>query len=79
MKFSYSLNLYRFNYRREPKLERLEELMTKTPFHNDTNLKCTHFILYDSNKPREILHHAYLNVLNINWIFDSIDEFIIKI
>ena len=67
--------------RREPKLERLDELMTKTPFHADknTNFKCTHFIIYDANKPREIIRNPYLNTLNVNWLFNSIDEFLIKV
>ena len=61
------------------KLERLDELMTKTLFHAEKTFKCTHFILYDITKPREITRHAYLNVLNINWLFNSIDEFKIKL
>jgi BRCA1-associated RING domain protein 1 len=61
--------------RREPKLERLEELMQPSPFHAESNLKCSHFIVYDENKPKIIIKHEYLNTLNINWVFNCIDKF----
>jgi hypothetical protein len=53
--------------------------MTKIPFHAEKNFKCAHFIIYDITKPREITRHSYLNTLNVNWLFDSIDEFKIKL
>jgi hypothetical protein len=63
--------------RREPKLDRLDELITEAPYHVDksTNFKCSHFILYDASKPREIVRHAYLNAVHINWLFNTIDHF----
>lgn len=61
--------------KREPKLERLEELMQPAPFHVDNNLKCSHFIVYDENKPNRIIRHEYLNTMNINWVFNCIDKF----
>jgi hypothetical protein len=68
--------------RREPKVERLDELMTQSvPYHGDkqNEFVCSTFILYDTNKPRDIIRHRYLNTIHINWLFSTIDNFVINV
>lgn len=65
--------------KREPKLERLDELITKeTPHHldqeYDANFNCCTFILYDKNKIKDIRHN-YLLTIKPNWLFSCIDQF----
>ena len=65
--------------KREPKLERLDELIpVELPYHlstkTDTEFTCSHFILYDTSKVKEI-RHQYLNTVRPSWLFSSIDEF----
>lgn len=65
--------------KREPKLERPDELVKdELPHHlyskTDEDFACSHFILYDASKVKEI-RHKYLNTVRPSWLFSSIDEF----
>ena len=65
--------------KREPKLERLDEIISnELPYHLDNELdkdfKCSHFILCDSSRCKEI-NHRYLQVVKTNWLFTCIDEY----
>ena len=65
--------------KREPKLERADELIAaEVPHHNDNetskDFTCSHFILYDSAKIKEI-NHKYLKSVRPSWLFTCIDHF----
>ena len=65
--------------KREPKMERIDELITEDlPHHlcskDDPDFACSYFILYDVTKTKEI-RHKYLNTVKPSWLFSSIDEF----
>lgn len=66
--------------KREPKLERVDELITKEMPHHldyefDKNFCCSHFIIYDATKFREDIKHQYLFSVKTNWLFACIDQF----
>jgi hypothetical protein len=66
--------------KREPKLERIDELMPKEiPHHleskTDSNFQCSHFILYDTKTTLKDIKHKYLYTVKPNWLFTCIDEF----
>jgi hypothetical protein len=65
--------------KREPKLDRLDELITlEIPHHLDLvfneDFVCSNFILYDATKTKEI-KHKYLLAVKASWLFACIDEF----
>ncbi len=65
--------------RREPRLERLDELITlEIPHHLDLvyneDFVCSNFILYDATKIKEV-RHKYLFTIKASWLFACIDDF----
>lgn len=66
--------------KREPKLDRVEELITvEIPHHldreHDETFSCSHFILHDTTKLKEDLKHKYLYSVKTSWLFSCIDQF----
>lgn len=66
--------------RREPKLERVDELITNEIPHHldlefDKNFCCSHFIIFDSSKVKLDIKHKYLYSARVNWLFACIDKF----
>jgi hypothetical protein len=65
--------------KREPKLERLDELITlEMPHHLDRQFSedfaCSNFIIFDVTKVKEV-RHKYLYTVRASWLFACIDEF----
>ncbi|CAF0952331.1 unnamed protein product, partial [Brachionus calyciflorus] len=66
--------------KREPKLDRVDELITQEIPHHldldyDKNFSCSHFLIYDATKFREDIKHKYLYSVKTNWLFACIDQF----
>lgn len=62
--------------KREPKLERLDELVTnELPDHIEDGFKCSNFIFYDATKRDIQIRHDYLCTVDPAWLFTCIDEF----
>nr|QBM06229.1 BRCA1-associated RING domain protein 1 [Brachionus koreanus] len=66
--------------RREPKLERVDELITTEMPHHldldfDKNFSCSHFLIYDASKSKMDIKHKYLYSVKVNWLFACIDRF----
>jgi BRCA1-associated RING domain protein 1 len=68
--------------KREPKLERADELKSdEIPHHIDKsldcNFKCSNFILYEANDKVKDIKHDFLRACKISWLFNCIDYFTI--
>lgn len=66
--------------KREPKLDRVDELITAEKPHHldleyDKNFCCSHFVIYDASKIKIDIKHKYLYSVKVNWLFASIDQF----
>ena len=66
--------------KREPKLERIDELMPKEiphhlEFKTDPNFQCSHYILYDTKTTIKEIKNKYLYTVKPIWLFTCIDEF----